>query len=176
LVSGVLRLVTPSAPPRSASPALGDLIGLLLTLLALVVAWKLAVPRAAPAIPTLPPVACDLQREDCHLTLGDNSRVDLRIPGRPIVPNQAFVIEAGVAGGDVRLLEVEVQGVEVDVGTPPTAFVSTEYGAYRTQLNLPLCTTSRMTWQMTVLLMIDGRYRKWPLRFQTKTVGLHDST
>ena len=167
--------MTPSAPPRSASPALGDLIGLLLTLLALVVAWKLAVPRAAPAIPTLPAAACDLQREDCQLALGDNIRVDLRIPGRPIIPNQPFVIAADVAG-DVRLLEVEVQGVEVDIGTPPTAFTSLEYGAYRTQLNLPLCTTSRMTWQMTVLLMIDGRYRKWPLRFQTKTVGLHDST
>ena len=120
--------MTPSAPPRSASPALGDLIGLLLTLLALVVAWKLAVPRAVPAIPTLPAAACDLQREDCRLTLGDNSRVDLRIPGRPIVPNQPFVIEASVAGGDVRLLEVEVQGVEVNIGSPPTVFASAEDG------------------------------------------------
>ena len=168
--------MTPSAPPRSASPALGDLIGLLLTLLALVVAWKLAVPRAAPAIPTLPAAACDLQREDCQLALGKNIRVDLRIPGRPIVPNQPFVIEASVAGGDVRLLEVEVQGVEVDIGSPPTVFAIADDGTYRTQLNLPLCTTSRMTWQMTVLLLIDGRYRKWPLRFQTETVGLHDST
>lgn len=168
--------MTTSAPPRSTSPALGDLIGFLLTLLALVVAWKLAVPRTAPAIPTLPAATCNLQREDCQLALGDNGRVDLRIPGRPIVPNQPFVIEASVAGGDVRLLEVEVQGVEVDIGTPPTAFASAENGTYRTQLNLPLCTTSRMNWQMTVLLLIDGRYRKWPLRFQTDTPGLHDST
>jgi len=168
--------VTPSAPPRSTSLALGDLIGLLLTLLALVVTWKLAVPRTAPAIPTLPAAACDLQREDCQLALGKNIRVDLRIPGRPIVPNQAFVVEASVAGGDVRLLEVEVQGVEVDIGTPPTAFASADNGAYRTRLILPLCTTNRMSWEMTVLLMIDGRYRKWPLRFQTETAGLHDST
>jgi len=164
------------APSRSASAGLGDLIGLLLTLLALVVAWKLAVPRPAAPIATLPPAACDLQRESCRLTLGDNTRVELRIPGRPIIPNQTFVIEGNVAGGDVRLLEVDVQGVEVDIGTPPTTFISTGNGAYRTQLNLPLCTTSRMTWQMTVLLMVDGHYRKWPLRFHTETVGLHDST
>jgi hypothetical protein len=176
LVPGVFRLVTAPAPPRSASAGLGDLIGFLLTLLALVVAWKLAVPRPATPIAILPAAACDLQRESCRLTLGDNTRVDLRIPGRPVVPNQPFVIEANVAGGDVRLLEVDVQGVEVDIGTPPTAFASAENGAYRTQLNLPLCTTNRMTWQMTVLLMIDGRYQRWPLRFHTETVGLHGST
>jgi hypothetical protein len=175
-VPGVFRLVTTPAPTRSTSAGLGDLIGLLLTLLALVVAWKLAVPRTVPAIPTLPPTACDLQREGCRLTLGDNARVDLRIPGRPIVPNQPFVIEANVAGGNVRLLEVEVRGIEVDIGSPPTTFASAEDGAYRTQLNLPLCTTSRMTWQMTVLLMIDGRYQRWPLQFHTETIGLHDST
>jgi hypothetical protein len=33
-----------------------------------------------------------------------------------------------------------------------------------------------MTWQMTVLLMIDGRYQRWPLQFHTETIGLHDST
>lgn len=168
--------MTPSAPAHFASRVLGDLIGVLLTLLVLVIAWKLAVPRTVPAIPTLPLAACDLQRESCHLTLGDNARVDLHIPGRPIVPNQPFVIEANAAGGDVRLLEVDVQGIEVDIGTPPTTFASIENGAYRTQLTLPLCTSSRMTWQMTVLLIIDGHYQKWPLRFQTETVGLHDAT
>ena len=52
--------MTTPAPPRSASAGLGDLIGLLLTLLALVVAWKLAVPRPATPIAVLPVAACDL--------------------------------------------------------------------------------------------------------------------
>jgi hypothetical protein len=174
LVPGIFRLVTTPAPTLSASGGLVDLIGLLLTLLALVIAWKLAAPRPAMPIPTLPLSACDLQRESCRLTLADATRVDLSIPGRPVVPNQPFVVEGSVAGGDVRLLEVEVRGIEVEIGSPPTAFASADDGAYRTRLDLPLCATSRMTWQMTVLLMIDGRYRKWPLRFHTETVGLHD--
>lgn len=165
--------MTTPALPRSASAIQGDLIGLLLTLLALVIAWKLAVPRALPAIPSLPQAACDPQRESCRLTLDDDTRVELRIPDRPIVPNQPFVVEASVAGGAARLLQVEVGGVEVDIASAPAAFAPVASTSYRAQLSLPICTTNRMTWQMTVLLMSDGHYLKWPLRFQTETAGLH---
>ena len=156
---------------------LSDLLGLLLTLLALVIAWKLAVPRPAAPVATLPVATCDLQRESCRLTLDDATGIDLRIdmhlPERPIVTNQPFTIEGHVTGSAVRLLAAEVHGVDVDVGTPPSAFTGIGNDTYRTLLSLPFCTTSRTTWQMTILLSIDGRDLQWPLQFQTETTGLH---
>ena len=168
-----------STRPPGAAPGggFGDLLGLLLTLLALVIVWKLAVPRPAAPVATLPVAACDLQRESCRLTLDDvtgiDLRIDLHLPERPIVPNQPFTIEGHVTGSTVRLLAAEVRGVDVDVGTPPGTFSGAGNDTYRALLSLPFCTTSRTTWQMTILLSIDGRDLKWPLQFQTETVGLH---
>lgn len=166
---------TPASPALARAPnaGLGDLLGLLLTLLALVIAWKLAMPRPATPVATLPVATCDLQRETCRLTLGDANHINLRIPERPILPNQPFTIEGDVTGSAVRLVAAEVRGVEVDVGTPPSAFSGAGSDTYRTALSLPFCTTNRTTWQMTILLTIDGRDLKWPLQFQTETVGLH---
>ncbi len=161
------------APTRAPGAGLGDLLGFLLTLLALVIAWKLAVPRSTTPVATLPVAACDLQRETCQLTLGDTTRIDLHILERPISPNQPFTIEAHVADSAVRLVAAEVHGIDVDVGTPPSAFSGAGSDTYRTSLRLPFCTTNRTTWQMTILLTIDGRDLNWPLQFRTETVGLH---
>ena len=173
-----MKVPASTRPPGSAPGGqLGDLLGLLLTLLALVIAWKLAVPRPAAPVATLPVATCDLQRESCRLTLDDvtgiDLRIDLHLPERPIVPNQPFTVEGHVAGSTVRLLAAEVHGVDVDVGTPPGTFSGAGNDTYRALLSLPFCTTSRTTWQMTILLSIDGRDLKWPLQFQTETVGLH---
>jgi hypothetical protein len=176
LEPGIFLLVkTPAsiAPTRPPGAGLGDLFGFLLTLLALVIAWKLAVPRPAMPVATLPVAACNVQRESCQLTLGDATRIDLRILERPIAPNQPFTIEGHVADSAVRLVAAEVHGIDVEVGTPPSAFSGAGNDTYRAMLNLPFCTTSRTTWQMTILLSIDGRDLKWPLQFQTETVGLH---
>jgi hypothetical protein len=176
LEPGIFLLVkTPAsiAPTRPPGAGLGDLFGFLLTLLALVIAWKLAVPRPAMPVATLPVAACNVQRESCQLTLGDATRIDLRILERPIAPNQPFTIEGHVADSAVRLVAAEVHGIDVEVGTPPSAFSGAGNDTYRAMLNLPFCTTSRTTWQMTILLTIDGRDLKWPLQFQTETVGLH---
>lgn len=160
-------------PTFSPSAGLGDLLGLLFTLLALLVAYKLAVPRPAAPVATLPPAACDLQRETCRVQLADNSSIELRIPGRPVVPNRTFIIEGSIAGGKIELLEVDVRGVDIDVSSPPAAFARSAGAHYRAEINLPFCTASRMVWQITVLLLNDGRTLKWPLQFHTETVGLH---
>ena len=89
------------APTRPPGAGLGDLFGFLLTLLALVIAWKLAVPRPAMPVATLPVAACNVQRESCQLTLGDATRIDLRIsevlnprPGDGIeIDGEAFLIQ-----------------------------------------------------------------------------------
>ncbi len=144
-----------------------DLIGLLLTLLALVVAGKLAVPRTLPPPIELPPAACDLQRQDCRLLLPGGA-IELRLPERPVAPNRPFVVEGRSEGKGVRLLSLSLQGIELSMDGTPAAFAREDDGAYRARTGIPLCTESRMTWRMRVRLDIDGQGYEWPLLFRTE--------
>jgi hypothetical protein len=145
-----------------------DLIGLLLTLLALVVAGKLAIPRELPPPIELPPAACDLQRQDCRLALPGGGAIELRLPERPVAPNRAFVVEGRSEGKNVRLLSLSLQGVELGMDGTPATFVPEADGTYRARTGIPLCTVSRMTWRMRVRLGVDGQSYEWPLLFRTE--------
>ena len=148
-----------------------DLPGLLLTLLALLVAYKLGVPQPPPPVTSLPTALCDLQRENCRLTLPGNLTVDLKIADRPAVPNQTFVLEAATNDERIRLIKLEMQGLDVEMSGAPIAFDAFGAGFFRTRAGFPVCTVRRMTWQMNVGLTVDNQHLNWPLRFQTESGG-----
>lgn len=156
-----------AAPPRLAQ----DLLGFLLTLLALLIAFKMTRPISPPQLTLLPPASCDLQREPCQLTLPSNLRVTLSVPGRPIAPNQSFVIEARSEQGRIQLLSAQIHGVETPLTGNVAAFSDRGDDSFSARGNIPLCTTSRMNWQLRVLLRLDGQYLEWPLPFQTETAA-----
>lgn len=172
MAAATLPLAGPAAPRRLLSPAAWqDLLGLLFVALTLLVAGKLAVPRPAVPVTTLPLAACDLQREACRLRLPDGGSIELAVAGPAISPSQPFVLTGHSDRNDVRLLELAIRGVEQDLSSAPRPFRSAGNGAFRADASLPLCTVSRMTWQLSVLLEADGRRLRWPLRFQTASGG-----
>lgn len=146
-----------------------DLFGLLLTLLALIVAAKLAIPRPSPQFTTLPTAQCDPQRESCRLVLPGNLQLDLHLTGNPVSPNQPFNIEITGADPRIRLLSQELRGIEIEMGSPLAAFAADADGNYRSPANIPICTVSSMTWRLAVRLEVAGQYIEWPLLFQTNT-------
>jgi hypothetical protein len=152
-----------------------DLLGFLLTLLALLIAFKLARPITPPRLTLLPPASCDLQRETCQLTLPGKLHVTLSVPGRPIVPNQSFVIEARGEHGRIELLSAQMHGVETPLSGDVAAFSDRGDDSFSTRVNIPLCTTSRMNWQLRVLLRLDGQFLEWPLPFNTETAAANAS-
>ena len=165
-----LALPTPveSAPNILPARVWQDVFGLLLTLLALIVVGKLAVPRTLPAPTVLAQAQCDPQHERCHLSLPDDLQLELHLADAPVVPNQSFSIEI-VADPRIRLLSQEIRGIELDMGSPPANFSQEADGHYRSPANIPLCTTSRMTWRLAIRFELDGQTLEWPLLFTTET-------
>lgn len=170
-------LASPLPASRAAAPSrlVQDLLGFLLTLLALLIAFKLTRPIAPPQLTLLPPAICDLQREICQLTLPGNLRVTLSVPGRPIVPSQSFVIEARGERDRIQLLSAQIHGVETPLSGDVAAFSDRGDDSFGARVNIPLCTTSRMNWQLRVLLRLDGQYLEWPLPFYTETAAAYAS-
>lgn len=146
-----------------------DLLGVLFTLLALVIAAKLAIPKALPPATLLPAGNCDLQREDCRLLLPGDLLLEVRLSTRRVVPNQAFTVDVVHADARIRPLAQEIRGIELDMGSPPAAFSADAGGHLRSPARIPLCTTSRMTWRLALRLDVDGKLLEWPLFFQTGT-------
>lgn len=166
----------PLAMPEAARPLLPlalwhDLLGLLFVALTLLVACKLAIPRPALPATTLPVADCDLQRETCRLHVPGSGMLELDIAGRIIRPEQPFVVEAVTDRSDVRLLEMVIHGMELEMSSVPFRFQDNGDRAYRVEASLPVCTVRSMTWQMNVLIETDGRRLQWPLRFRTTSEG-----
>jgi len=160
-----------NAAACTSSPPAGliDLIGLLLTALALVVTYKLTRPPPMAPATELPAATCDLQRETCRLALANGQALALRIPERPVRPNQPFVIEARSEGGSLLPLEVSIHGLEVEMSSPGKAFASDGNGGYRAETTLPVCTVNRMRWEVRVVLEANGEHLRWPLLFATES-------
>ncbi len=153
------------------SPRAGlvDLVGLLLTVLALVVAYKLT--RPAPAIPVtdLPAATCDLQRETCRLTLPGGQSLELRLDGQPVHPNRPFVVEARSDSDSLRPVEISMHGIEIEMSSTAQPFQAIGDGAYRAAAMLPICTVKRMTWEVSVILQAGSERWRWPLVLVTES-------
>ncbi len=151
-------------PPR----AWQDLFGLLLTLLALVIVGKLAIPRILPPPTVLAVADCDPQHESCHLVLPNEQWLALRLTGAPVSPTRPFSVEIS-PDSHIRLLSQEISGIELDMGSPVAGFSQMADGQYRSPANIPLCSSKRMTWRLAVRFEVDGQYLEWPVRFTTET-------
>ncbi len=160
-----MHTATLGTQPRA---GLVDLLGLLLTVLALVVAYKLARPLPPIPVSELPAATCDLQRETCRLDLPGGRSLELHIAGRPIRPNQPFVVEARSDDGSLQPLDIALRGVDIQMASPTQAFQPDGRGGYRAETALPVCTVSRMTWEASVQLQVGGERLRWPLFFVTE--------
>lgn len=161
-------LLLPGAAGRPALPARlwQDLLGLLLTLAALLAAALLALPRPQPAVTELPPASCDLQQESCRLALPDLGEIEVHLRGGPIAANREFAI-AGRSVGGARPLSLIVRGIDLAMDGAPASIAADADGNFSATSRLPLCTTGSMRWQLRILLGAAGRYYEWPLIFRT---------
>lgn len=159
-----------SGAAASSAPLAGltDLVGLLLTLLALVVAYKLTRPPPVVPVTDLPVARCDLQREPCQLSLPDGELLEVSIASHPVRPNQPFTLTARSQNATLQPLAVAIHGIEIDMGSAAKAFEPDETGGYRVETSLPICTVGRMTWELSVTLQAGNRHLRWPLRFVTE--------
>ena len=160
--------MSPAIHAPSARAGLVDLVGLLFTVLALVVAYKLTRPPPVIPVTNLPAATCNLQREACRLALPGGRTLELHIVGRPIRPNQPFIVEVRSDDGALQPLDMALRGIEIEMASPAKAFQPDGQGNYRVETALPICTVSRMTWEASVQIEAGGERLRWPLFFVTE--------
>ena len=161
--------MSPALHTPSPRASLIDLVGLLLTVLALIVAYKLTRPPPVIPITDLPAATCDLQRETCHLALPGGQSLELHLDGRPVRPNQPFVVTVRSDSDTLRPLEISMRGIEIEMRSAAQPFQADGNGAYQATTTLPICTVNRMTWEVSVILQAGGERLRWPLFLVTES-------
>lgn len=149
-----------------------DAIGFLLIALVVVVGYKLSpilLPKADVSV--FPDPSCDLQREACAVALPGGGRLELVMDTHPIPMVKPFRAEVKVSGSEIRQLEVDFTGIDMNMGLNRPLLSRQSDGTFSAEATLPVCITGLMDWQVTVLLDTGSQRIAIPYRFSS---GRHD--
>ncbi len=105
----------------------------------------------------LPPAGnCRLDKTPCRATLTDGSILTLDLGPRPINPKAPLNVAVGIAGSAPTQIEASLRGVTMNMGVHEIALTQTSEGKFRATGSLPVCTSGRMAWEVT-LRVTSGR-------------------
>lgn len=147
-----------------------DLVGLELIALIVVVGYKLSpvlLPKAD--VTVQPDPLCNLQMQPCEATLPNGGKVRLEMTERPIPMVKPFDVVVTTSGFSPSRVEVDMAGVDMNMGYNRPELQLRGEGRYAAQLTLPVCITGQMDWQATVLLESGNERIAVPYRFTSGT-------
>jgi hypothetical protein len=104
---------------------------------------------------TLPVADCDLNTKPCVATLPDGGEMRVAITPRPIPTLAPLDIRVSLRGGvaeTVQEIQLDLSGVEMEMGWNRVRLERTAAGAFQGKANLPVCLSGRMHWQAAFLL------------------------
>ncbi|TCT18975.1 hypothetical protein [Thiobaca trueperi] len=111
---------------------------------------------------------CDLRSGACMARLPQGGAVSFEIGPRTIPLLSPLRLDVGIQGlDDVRAVEVDFVGVEMNMGFNRVALTRIQAGHYTGQATLPVCTSTRMTWEARVLIQTPDALLAAPFRFET---------
>jgi len=145
-----------------------DVIAILAIVLIAVVGYKLS-PLLLPKIDvaaTMEP-GCDLHRRACVARLPDGGRIELSITPRPIPMLEALQVEVKITGLDADKVEVDLAGVDMNMGFNRPELTATGAGVFRGEAALPVCVTGKMAWAATVIVESGRRHIAAPFHFNS---------
>ncbi|MBL8398181.1 MAG: hypothetical protein JNL84_08570 [Candidatus Accumulibacter sp.] len=115
---------------------------------------------------TLPLSDCDLNQGGCQTVLPDGERVEFSIEPRPIPTVKPLSLHLTIDRGDLRQVDVDFTGATMQMGYNRTRLTKqTDGRRFVGQSSLPICTTSAMQWQATVILDTGKALFAIPFRF-----------
>ncbi|WP_373508689.1 hypothetical protein [Thiocapsa sp.] len=162
----------PAIPERSSPRSKTALLWALAALL-LVAVVTVAIHKAWPLLnPTLVEVApldasCDLRAGPCDARFANGGVVRFAIEPQsiPVVTPLRLAVET--TGLDVRAVEIDFAGVDMNMGYNRAALEPVAPGVYRGQGTLPVCVRARMDWEARVLIHAVEGILAAPFRFTT---------
>lgn len=141
------------------------LLALLLALsCAGIFAYKQTRAKALHAGRILPVQTCQPERGPCTAQLPDGQRLEFSIAPTPVRPLQPLQLTVVLAQTTADRIEVEFQGVDMDMGRLRTELTG-DHRQFNGQAMLPICTTGTMTWSATLTLIRPAATLTIPFHF-----------
>lgn len=127
--------------------------------------WQDGEPAYARAEPDRP---CDLRSGPCATGLGDaGGELRFVIEPRDIPLMRPLVLRVEVGGIAPAGVEVEIRGLNMDMGLNRTVLQDDGEGVWTGETILPICSQRRMEWEAAVRLQADS-WLEIPFRFDTR--------
>ncbi len=158
---------------KKGNTALWTFIALLLLALCVLAAykiWPLLNPDIAATAPLDP--ECDLRAGPCNGIFADGGKVSFSISPAEIPVVRPLQFEVRLESLDVRDVEVDFQGVDMNMGYNRAKLKQVGEGRFSGTGILPVCVRYAMEWEARVLLQTDRGLLAAPFRFITVTPGL----
>ena len=136
-----------------------------LAMLVVAAAGYMWLPRADVPLPLVED--CRLDQQTCSTVLPEGGSLEMTLEPRPVpasAPVRVSVVLRGLQPGRV---EVDFQGVEMNMGLPRLSRSDAGGGRYAGETTLPVCVTGKMVWQATVRLETGRRDITVPFRFES---------
>ena len=112
-----------------------------------------------------PPATC--RQGLAAATIPGGGRVEFAIAPRPIPLLQPLRLSVKVQGMEARAVEVDLTGVDMNMGYNRPKLQRESNGQFSGQTTLPVCITGRMAWQAVVVVTSDKAKVAAPFRFVT---------
>lgn len=116
--------------------------------------------------------ACDLRAGPCTGRLTNDSRITLGIKPETIPVVQPLELEVQVEGFDADSVEVDFQGVGMNMGFNRPKLAALDEGRYAGSGMLPVCIADAMEWEAKVLVYTNDGIVAAPFRFITVKPGV----
>jgi protein SCO1/2 len=114
-----------------------------------------------------PAEACSVQKDTCSNVLPGGGKVSLAITPRPIAYAAPLNVDVAVEGLVADAVELDFAGITTDTSYNRVTLKAAENGHYKGIANLPVCVSSGMTWQATVLVESGGKRLSIPFLFNS---------
>ena len=146
---------------------------LLLLALAGVAAYKV-LPLLNPEVARIAPLdpQCDLRAGPCSSELPGGGRITFSITPEEIPVVQPLVLDVKLEGIAAAGVEVDFQGVDMNMGFNRPRLVRQGQGHFSGPGMIPVCVRDAMEWEARVLVASDDGLVAAPYRFITVKPGL----
>lgn len=115
---------------------------------------------------------CDLRAGPCTVEFNDGRSVRFAIAPDDIPVVQPLEFDVLTSGIDASSVEVDFQGVDMNMGYNRSQLKSEGEGRFSGTGMLPVCVRYAMEWEAKVLLHTNGGILAAPFRFITVTPGM----
>ena len=132
--------------------------------------WPLLNPEIAETASLDP--GCDLRAGPCTVAFADGAKVSFGVEPREIPLVQPLRFAVRLEGVEVRSVEVDFQGVDMNMGYNRAKLETAGEGRFSGGGMLPVCVREVMEWEAKVLLETDRGLLAAPFRFITVSPGL----